>query len=155
LSGSTAVVEMLVIGVGAQLCALPLRDVVEIMRPLPIGEVAGAPSFVRGVAVIRGELVPVVETAMLLGAMESAAPSRFVTIRAGDRVVALAVTTVLGIRKLPAASLREAPPLLRDIGAELVETLGRLDQELLLVLRTGRMLPPEFQIPIEAGASRP
>lgn len=36
------------------------------MRPLPVAAVAGAPDFVAGVAIIRGDAVPVVDAARLL-----------------------------------------------------------------------------------------
>ena len=50
----------LVCRVAARLCALPVRAVIEIMRPLALEPIAGAPAFVAGLAIIRGEpgLVP-------------------------------------------------------------------------------------------------
>lgn len=65
------------------------------------------------------------------------------TVRAGARVVALAVQDVLSVRELPAASLQELPPLLGDSGAQAVASLGRLDAELLLVLGAVRLVAPE------------
>lgn len=48
------------------LCALPLAHVVETLRPLPVRGLAGAPSFVLGLALLRGQAVPVVDAAQLL-----------------------------------------------------------------------------------------
>ncbi len=64
---------VLVVMVGARACAFPLHHVAETMRPLPIEPVAGTPSFVRGVSVIRGMPTPVVDLKALL---ESSANSR-------------------------------------------------------------------------------
>jgi chemotaxis signal transduction protein len=55
-----------VVMVGARACAFPLHHVAETMRPLPIESVAGTPSFVRGVSVIRGVPTPVVDLKALL-----------------------------------------------------------------------------------------
>lgn len=52
--------QTLLVRFAAHTCALDLAQVVEIMRPLPIERVAGAPDLVRGLAVIRGVPVPVV-----------------------------------------------------------------------------------------------
>jgi purine-binding chemotaxis protein CheW len=150
----------LICRVEARLCALPLSHVKETLRPLPVQPVAGAPPFVQGLAVIRGAPVPVVDAARLLGpALTGAGPgqdaaaapdakaapgsARFVTVAAGDRDVALAVSGVLGVRTVPAASLQALPPLLHEAAAaEAVAAIGRLDEQLLLVLRAGRLLPP-------------
>jgi purine-binding chemotaxis protein CheW len=132
----------LICRVDARLCALPLAHVVETMRPLPVEAIAGSPHFVRGLAVIRGVPVPVVDTACLLGA-QAAPGDRFVTITVGDRHVALAVDSVLGVRAVPAGSLHQLPPLLHEAGADVVAAIGLLDAELLLVLRSTRLLPDD------------
>lgn len=133
------------------LCGLPLEYVIETMRPLPIEELAGMPSFVRGLSVIRGIPVPVVDAGALLGTDEGAGPTRFVTLRTGQRQVALSVEAVLGVRSFPAASVEDLPPLLRDAGSELVSALGMLDAELLFVLRAARILSDEAWRTLDKG----
>lgn len=125
----------------SRLCALPLESVAEIMRPMPVTAVAGAPGFVRGMSLIRGSAVPVVDAGMLLGAEEPPDPTRFVTLNVRKRQVALAVEQVVGIRGLAAVSLQDLPPLLREANADLVRAIGTLDRELLLVLQTARVVP--------------
>ncbi len=124
----------------ARLCALPLEAVVETMRPLPVNELPGAPPFVRGVSLIRGAPVPVVDVGRLLGDAGSAGATRFVVLRLGERRVALAVEAVLGLRELPSQQLAELPPLLRD-AAEVVPRVAALDSELLHVLAAARLVP--------------
>jgi purine-binding chemotaxis protein CheW len=122
------------------LCALPLESVIETMRPLPIEAVAGAPPFVRGLSVIRGAPVPVIDAECLIND-EASEPKRYVMLRAGDQRIALAVSSVLGIREIDAQSFKELPPLLRDARAPFIAAIGALDAQLLLVLRAGRILP--------------
>jgi purine-binding chemotaxis protein CheW len=121
-------------------CALWLEHVVETMRLLPVEPLVGAPPFVRGVAVIRGDPLPVVDAASLLGAGESR-PTRFVTVRAGDRRVGLAVDAVLGVQVISPTSLQELPPLLGDASAGVISAIGALESELLVVLRSARLVP--------------
>src|SRR5271155_6034274 len=68
----------LVVFAGAYSCALPIGHVVETMRPLPTEPVAGAKAFVRGLALIRGAAVPVIDLAHVIGVSEARAPTRFV-----------------------------------------------------------------------------
>lgn len=124
--------------VQTRLCALPLAHVVETMRPLPVEPLPGAPSFVRGLSIIRGAAVPIVDVAHLFNG-EASSSGRFVTIAIVDRRAALAVDDVLGVRSIPAASLQALPPLLQN--TDVVSAIGTLDAELLVVLHAARMMP--------------
>jgi purine-binding chemotaxis protein CheW len=131
---------VLIVRATTRLCALPLVHVIEIMRPLPMEPARQAPAYVRGLSIIRGQPVPVVDLGLLLGDGDGARTARFVALRVDDRYVALAVDAVIKVRELDAAALRDMPPLLKD-GLGAVETLGTLDAQLLLVLRAARLLP--------------
>jgi purine-binding chemotaxis protein CheW len=128
--------KALIFGVQARICAVSLGHVIETMRALPIEAISGVPSFVLGVAIIRGIPTPVVDLAAVLGASPEHKDERFVTVRAGNRQVALLVSTVLGIRNLdePTAT-QELPPLLKGASQEVIEKVGTLDERFLLVLR--------------------
>lgn len=137
-------VSALVFTVGQRACALPLRDISEVMRPLPIESVAGAPNFVPGVAIIRGAALPVVDLGMLLERRSQRAWGRFVTVKVGGaRSVALAVDEVVGVRSLEGSQLAALPPLLRAADGDLIEALGAADAQLLVVLRAARLVPEE------------
>jgi purine-binding chemotaxis protein CheW len=135
----------LVVGVGSRVCFVPLGHVIETMRPLPVESAAGLPPFVKGLSIVRGAPVPVVDLAMALGADgDGQRPSsRFVLLRLGERRVALLVDTVVGVREFDAASTEEMPPLLRGSGAEVASRLGALDAKLMLVLEASRILTDE------------
>jgi purine-binding chemotaxis protein CheW len=140
--GQDGQLSLLVCRVGSRLCGLPLAHVVETMRPLPIEPLAHLPSFVHGLALIRGRPTPVLDARSLLGSGgDPGAPTRFVTLELGERAAALAVDAVLGVRSIDVTELARLPPLLRDAQNDLVATLGALDHELLLVLERSRLLP--------------
>ena len=131
---------LLLCAVSTRVIGLPLEHVGETMRPLPIEPMPGAPAFVSGLSIIRGTPVPVVDAGRLLEE-HTARPGRFVTVRTGDRTVALAVDAVVGVRTIAAASLLSLPPLLREASATAVAAIGTLDAALLVVLRGARLLP--------------
>lgn len=144
--------SVLIVTAGARACALPLHHVAETMRPLPIEPIAGTPGFVRGVSVIRGAPTPVVDlTALLEGGQPSAAHGRFVTVKVGERRVALGVDGVVGLRILASAQLGELPPMLRDVAADLIEAVGARDAQLLVVLRAARLVPDEVWMTLAAA----
>jgi purine-binding chemotaxis protein CheW len=134
------------------LCALPLEHVEETMRPLTVEPIAGVPSFLQGLAVIRGSVVPVVDAASLLSGQASR-PTRFVTIKAGGRRIALAVDAVLGIRTIPSGALDALPLLFQDAALDAVSAVGTLDSELMLVLRGARLVSEHVWATIDADGS--
>ena len=122
---------------------MPIAHTVEVMRPLPVEHLAGAPPFVLGLAMIRGNATPVINLAALLAtsaAAPVAAAARFVTLRVGSRGVALYVEAVLAIHTLVPAQLAALPPLWHGVNSPTV-ALGTLDRELLLVLEAARLFP--------------
>jgi purine-binding chemotaxis protein CheW len=125
----------------SRICALPLASVVEVFRPLPLRPVQGSPPYVAGLAVIRGAAIPVVDLERLLGGRGGAEPGRFVTLRVGSRSIALAVESVLGVRSLAESVFHALPPLLSDSEHPVIDALGSLDSELLVLLSAGRILP--------------
>ena len=132
-------VSALVFRVAGATCALPSSFVVETMRPLPVMALDDMPPFTRGVATIRGAATPVIDLAALLGEPDAAA-TRFVTVRAGGRTVALAVGEVVGLTRLDLARLVSRPPLLSNGVSPLVHSLAMKDDALHLVLDAARLV---------------
>lgn len=132
----------LLVRIPGALCALPLAEVIETMRPLPIEPLADKSGFIRGVARIRGAAVPVVElTALFRGEPCCDLPTRFVTLRVGQHCIALAVQDVVGMVDLSDHVFNNLPPLLKTARTEFIETLGALDAEFLVMLNTALLVP--------------
>ncbi len=125
----------------SSVCALPLAQVLEVLRPLPLRPVPSAPPFLCGLSVVRGDPIPVADLARILGQEAPVPLRRWVALRLGKRRLALAVEAVIGLRDLEAAAFQSLPPLLRGANPGLVEAIGSLDSELLVALEAGRTLP--------------
>jgi purine-binding chemotaxis protein CheW len=140
-TAADAVANWLLCQAGSHRFALPLLYVIETMRPLPIEPLSGAPPLVRGLSIIRGAPVPVVDAAMLFD--DQPAPcERLVTARTGERTIALGVQRVFGIRALQQERLDRLPPLLGD--SETIAGIKILDRELMFFLHMTRIIPEEF-----------
>lgn len=147
--------QLLLVRARGRVCALPLPSVVETLRPLPLQPVSDLPlpAFILGLAVIRGEPVPIVDLGALLGFAEAPAPRRWVVLRLGARRVALAVEDVLKIVSGQGLERRSLPPLLGGAGKRAVDALSTLDGEFLSLLDTGSLVPDELLGRL-AGAAR-
>ena len=136
---------MLVTRVGAVICALPIEDVVETLRPLPIEPLgrAGDPALavIDGVAMVRGAPVPVIDARKLLGVAAAGVAARFVVLRSAAHRIALAVDAVLDVRRIDRGALARLPPLLEAADRASVTAIGSRDEGLLVVLDAARLLP--------------
>jgi len=101
--------------------AIPLRFVLETMRPLPTLAFEGAPPFVSGSARVRGEAIPVVDVPRVVGA--NAVCRRFVVVSSNGERFALAVPSVVGVGPLPESGSL-APLLRRNVGPALYDVLA-------------------------------
>ena len=134
--------QYLVVRAGERLCGLPLPQIVEVFRPLPLVSAGKAPAFVLGLARVRGQSLPVVDLRLLLGDLPSRASQRYVSLRIAGRGMALAVDGVLGLRVIDGRALEALPPLLEP-GCPAVDALAVLDKSLFWFLRMAALLPPQ------------
>ena len=133
-------VGVLMVRARTWVCALPTPFVLEVMRPLPIQAVAGAPRFILGMAVVRGEVTPVLALDVLLGSSEVVPPKRFVLVRVGERRAVLAVEDVVGTDIIDMRRLDTTPGLLSEALPRDVARIGVLDRSVLVMLEAGRLL---------------
>ncbi|MFI5493682.1 chemotaxis protein CheW [Actinoplanes sp. NPDC051859] len=142
LAGTPAGVPSLVFRAGPLLCALRIEDVIETMRPLTTHPLAGTPPFVSGICIMRGVPTLVIDVARLLGGVTTPA-GRFVAVRTERGPVAFAISSILGVRPVGAGTTAGQEALLGDAPARLIDAVGTMDSEPVLVLRGMRLVPDE------------
>lgn len=153
-SDEGAGVVALIFRAGPLLCALNLDEVVETMRPIETRALAGTPSFVRGITVLRGVPTPVIDVSRLLGGGAGAQePERYLAVRTERGAVALATGEILGIRNVEAESTGGHPALLGGRSTRLVAGVGILGTEPLLLLQSMRAVPDEVWEAAAAAAA--
>ncbi len=116
------------------------------MRPLALHPLAGTPGWVRGLSLVRGHAVPVLDLAALLIGTPSTAPNaRLVLLEVNGRRFAVHVDTVIGLRDLDPEAFHAMPPLLSTpTSADAVHAHGIHDDALMLVLNDARLIPDDL-----------
>jgi purine-binding chemotaxis protein CheW len=142
--------QALVFRAGPHLAAIGLEHVSEVARPLPVESLAGVPPHVRGICVLRGRPVPVVDVAALLGGDRATdgGADRFVGVGTGAQAAVLAVDSVVGIRDLPLDLLHD----LSSVAGPVCAAVGAVGREPLLLLSVGRVIPDSVWAVLEAAA---
>jgi chemotaxis signal transduction protein len=90
--------------VGDENYALAVDDVLEVAELGELTPVPGAGDAVVGVRNLRGQVVPVVDLATVLGAQGASSPKRIVITERAGRTAGLAVDEVVGVATLPETS---------------------------------------------------
>jgi purine-binding chemotaxis protein CheW len=139
----------LIVEVAQLKCAFALSDVIETMRPLPLTSVNVASEHILGASIIRGGAVPVLDLSRLMGG-DAVTPSRFVTLRIGERVAAVAVSKVIAVVSLADDELIPMPKLLPEGDSR---ALAIHDGELLRILNSTRLLDDETWTQLEQSHS--
>lgn len=143
----------LIVQAGSLRCALPLSQVGEVMRPLPVKHAEGLPPGVLGAAVVRGRALPVVSLPVLLR-QSGAEETRFVVLHTPGCDCILSVGAVEAIAAIEPAAWEQLPKLLERLDA--AAAIAASDQDLIVSLDTARILailPPVEAIvpPVQPG----
>jgi purine-binding chemotaxis protein CheW len=128
---------------GGEEYAVAIERVREVLRCPPLTEVPRAPSHVRGVVSVRGEVVAVVEPRRRLGLPEGDRPvgnSRLLVVDVGDGPVGLLVDSVSNVVRLRPGSIEPCPHGIAGASQEFLAGIGRERERLFTVLDLGALL---------------
>ena len=139
--------ELLTFRLGQELYAAELRGILEVTRPTAITPVPFSPSWVLGVMMLRGSVVPIFHVGRLLGlsgegdALEPA--ERILIVARKENSVGLLVDEVRDVVSIPEEGLGPVPPTVRGVQAEFLTGVARKGQELYVLLNHARVARSE------------
>lgn len=121
---------------------IEVAKVQEVMREQEMTDIPLAAPAIKGLINLRGQIVVAVDTRRGLGLPppEIAAPSRNIIIRSDDGGVSLLVDEIGDVIDVPLESFAPVPDNLPAERKELIEGVYNLNDRLLLVLDTDRLL---------------
>ena len=122
------------IRLGAEHYAFDVSQVREVAMLRELTPVPGAPRAILGVINVKGQVLPVIDTAFLLGAVQSepGLPARVVIVRTGAQLAALAVDEVIEVGPTPDPTEEPDSPLLDGAGVVDEKLVGFINLDVLL-----------------------
>jgi purine-binding chemotaxis protein CheW len=132
--------QFLAFRVGEQEYAIDILDVHEIRGHTPITALPQTPPFVRGAMNLRGTIVPVydVRDRFGMGASEYHRFSVIIIVMTQGRQVGLMVDAVSDVIELRSEQIKPPPDL--GVADGFVQSLGRIDDRLLIILDLPRVV---------------
>jgi purine-binding chemotaxis protein CheW len=112
---------------GTESYAAPVGHVLEVAELGEVSPVPGAPSAVLGVRNLRGQILPVIDLALLLGVPRTALPGRLLVAEAAGQRAGFAMDQVSEVGKLDGRWDEAESPLLTAVVLAGEDLVGVLD----------------------------
>ncbi len=122
-----------------------VENVQEVFRYQEMTRVPLAPSVVRGLINLRGQIITAIDLRSRL-AMEQLPEERLpmnVVVRTGEGVVCLLVDEIADVLEVPEESFERPPDTIDAVTRDLIHGVYKLQDKLLLILDTGRAVHTE------------
>lgn len=141
----------LTVKIGNKYASINIQDINETLRPLTLEAFANLPSFILGLSTIRGIQTPVMSLKKFLegthqennNSSNEVKKLIWVTLKVNGLQVAIEVDSISGIFEIPTDALQNMPPLLAHAHSDSIALCGMLDNNLLLILQSTRLIPKE------------
>lgn len=124
--------------------AIPILKVQEIIKLPQITKMPGVPYYVEGVTNLRGKVIPVVNLKKILGAEEENNGNKVIVVSSGKITFGALVDEITGVVNIDERNV-EPPEEFMQHGGTQIEGVARLDNRLLVLLDTKKLIPTEDQ----------
>jgi purine-binding chemotaxis protein CheW len=134
--------EFLCFRVSAEIYAINIMAIKEIIKPREITEVPRAPAFVSGVLSLRGIIIPVFNMRLRLGlpCIEKSVKERIIVLKKLDDFFGILVDEVIQVVKIFSTAIEKPPTILDGIDRDFVNGIGRFDGQMLILLNQDKIL---------------
>ncbi|WP_078060712.1 chemotaxis protein CheW [Desulfotomaculum copahuensis] len=157
----SAELQLVVFRLKEQAYGADIGQVLEIIRATGITAIPGAPSFVDGVINLRGQVIPVIDTARRLGLPPAVTGegTRIIIVDVDGITAGLIVDGVSEVLRLPASSVRPAPAAVGGVNAAYLQGIALLEERLIILVDMTRVLQADEKLVLQeiaaAGTDRP
>ena len=134
--------EVLTFRLGSESYAVDILKVQEIRGVDRVTQIPNTSEFIRGVIDLRGIIVPIVDMRMKF-ALDSAEYNQFtvvIILNVIDRIVGIVVDAVADVITLSDEQIRPAPELDAHGGAQYIDGLARVDDQMFILLDMERLM---------------
>ncbi|HYW82303.1 MAG TPA: chemotaxis protein CheW, partial [Spirochaetia bacterium] len=131
--------------VGEEAYGLELLRVKEVIRVREITWLPRAPSFVKGIINLRGDVIPIIDLRDKFGLpeRETTASTRVIVVEIEGRLTGMIVDSASQVVRIPSDQIDPPPPVLGGISQALISGVGKLDDNLVVLLNADAVLTLE------------
>ena len=137
--------------VGEEEYGLEILRVKEVIRVREITRLPRAPSFVKGIINLRGDVIPIIDLRDRFGLerKEYTSMTRVIVVDVDGRLVGMVVDAASQVVRVPADQIDPPPPIVGGLSAEFIKGVGKLDERLIILLNIDRILSIQEKVELE------
>jgi purine-binding chemotaxis protein CheW len=134
--------QMISFLVGEEEYGLEILRVKEVIRIREITRLPRAPSFVKGIINLRGDIIPIIDLRDRFGLerREYSQATRVIVVDVEGRLVGMVVDAASQVVRIPADQIEPPPPIVGGLSADYVQGVGKLEDRLVILLAIDRIL---------------
>lgn len=134
---------------------VPILSVQEIIRYETVTRVPQSPPFVDGVLNLRGQVIPVINLRRKFAMEEKEADrsTRIIVVEVNDRVVGMVVDEVSEVLMVNDENIAPPPPMGTSLKTDYIRGMGKIDENLIILLDIDKILSLEEQSATENVAA--
>jgi purine-binding chemotaxis protein CheW len=136
------VLQLVTFRLGPEEFGVDIHELQEIIRMMPVTRVPKAPQFVEGVVNLRGQVIPIIELRKRLGMdpQPHDKATRIIVVQLAKKTVGFIVDQVGEVKRIPSRVVEAAPPMVAGIESEYISGVGKLEDQLLILLDLNKLL---------------
>ena len=141
--GTTQDVKQLIsFTIGEEEYGLDLLRVKEVIRMRQITWLPKAPSCVKGIINLRGDVIPIVDLRDRFGlkTIENTATTRVIVVEVEGRLVGIVVDSASQVVRVPADQFDPPPPMAGKTAQRFITGVGKMDEKLIITIDVDRIL---------------
>ena len=143
--------ELISFEVGEEEYGLDILRVKEVIRIREITRLPKAPSFVKGIINLRGDVIPIIDLRDRFGLehKEYTTMTRVIVVDVNGKLVGMVVDAASQVVRIPADQIEPPPPIAGGLSVEYIRGVGKLDERLIILLQIDRILSTEEKVELK------
>ncbi len=134
--------QLISFAVGSEDYGMEILKVKEVIRAPQLTRLPKAPSFVKGIINLRGDVIPIVDLRDKFGLenIEHTTRTRIIVVDVDGRHIGLVVDSASQVVRIPFDEIEPAPPIIGGLSTEYIRGVGKLDDRLIILLNIEHIL---------------
>jgi len=144
--------QLISFSVGEEEYGLELPRVKEVIRVRQTTWLPGAPSFVKGIINLRGDVIPIIDLRDKFGleSREYTAQTRVIVVEVEGRLLGLVVDSASQVVRIPADMIEPPPAVPGGLSKGLITGVGKMEDRLVVLLNADSILTAEEKTALKA-----
>ncbi|HUX22045.1 MAG TPA: chemotaxis protein CheW, partial [Spirochaetia bacterium] len=128
--------------VGNEEYGMEILRVKEVIRSPEITSLPKAPTFVKGIINLRGDVIPIVDLRNKFGLEtdEMTQATRIIVVDVDGRLVGMVVDSASQVVRIPSDQIDPPPPIIGGISTEYIKGVAKLNDRLVILLNIDSIL---------------